>query len=670
MTPDSANRSRTASARHQRTHSKRYSEDLESSKYIEHLEAELAALQTQLSAMTSPTVLQARSQKMRALNAEIRGLQEEVAEWEAKFHQRVQEEVEDRNQIEANLKARIRSLENDSEEHVRKVRDLQIQLEASLANNAMAETTNEEMEKRIDAFSDLISSPKKMDMNGFQTSARRRHNRVKSTLPRFPTTGSLAFSFRPQEQIIPTTPHPASSRGSEQNTPGFEFLQQNDAALAALTSSASDDGISHSVALSDPPSGNSLKRWSTPEAFTMTDHSLLPSTGKHPRRMRRFHATNMPKPLLLPQSASGLHNPPSTAPPMERHESPAAFPFPTLPDVSEVPTLSGYDMFMSPLPTTGRRRARTSADGIDLALRRASSPFFAAITPESTSSESKIASTSPDVAVSEDTPRDYSSLGSAIGRNLLEELERAKDAKSTMTSDLESELRQVSGSSEDTTKPDRLSSPMSTSRQVSSTGNQGLRRRSWTCHSHSLSDQTGLAPYSDGLCSHDGRGNTKEEEEEQRFRGFLHNLWRQLYDTARQSLQYAQSVTLRSNTVQKLQWWLVQLFLGPQVTRRMMASSMRLPRRSIESPELRNLSLTPTRRSSKQNLAAELEMFSDRAIRRSERRFDPSTQRNEWLTRHSLWTWMRFSLTMAFAVGAAIRDGPAAVMGEEDTRNA
>jgi len=670
MTPDSAGRSRTASRRHQRTHSKRHSEDLDASKYIEHLEAELAALQTQLSAMTSPTVLQARSQKMRALNTEIRGLQEEVAEWEAKFHQRVQEEIEDRNQIEANLKARIRSLENDSDEHVRKVRDLQIQLEASLANNAMAETTNEEMEKRIDAFSDLISSPKKMDMNGFPSSARKRHNRNKSALPRFPTTNSLAFSFKPQEQGIPTTPHPSTARGSEQNRTGFEFLQQNDAALAALTSSASDDGLSHSVALSDPPSGNSLKRWSTPEAFTMTDNSMLPSTGKHPRRMRRFHATNMPKPLLLPSSASGLHNLPSTAPSMERHESPAAFPFPTLPDVSEVPALSGYDMFMSPLPTTGRRRARTSADGIELALRRTSSPFFAAITPETSSSKSKTMSTSPDVAVSEDTPRDYSSLGSAIGRNLLEELERAKDAKSTMTSDLESELRQVSGASDDTTKPDRLSSPLSTSRQVSSNGNQGLRRRSWTCHQRSLSDQTGLPALGDGSCPHDGYGDSKERQEEQRFRGFLHSLWRQLYDTARQSLQYAQSVTLRSNTIQKLQWWLVQLFLGPQVTRRMMASSMRLPRRSVESSELRNLSLTPTGRGSKQSLAAELDMFSEQAIRRSERRFDGSPQRNEWLTRHSLWTWMRFSLTMAFAVGAAIRDGPAAVMGEEDTRNA
>jgi len=670
MTPESAGRTRAASRRHHRTSSKHHSVDLDASKYIEHLEAELAALQTQLSAMTSPTVLQARSQKMRALNTEIRGLQEEVAEWEAKFHTRVQEEVEERNQIEASLKARIRSLENDSEEHVQKVRDLQIQLEASLANNAQAETANDEMEKRIDAFSDLITSPKKIDLDRFPSSARRRHNRNKSALPRFPTTGSLAFSIKPHEQAIPTTPHPAATRGLEQAPSGFDFLQQNDIALAALTSAASDDGIPHSAILSDPPSGSSVKRWSTPEAFTMMDGSMLPSTGKHPRRMRRFHATNMPKPLLLPSTASGIHNVPSSAPPMERHESPASFPFPTLPEVSEIPTLSNYDMFMSPLPTMGRRRARTSADGIELALRETSSPFLAAITPETSSSERKVILSSPAAGDSDDTPREYSSLGSAVGRNLLEELERAKDVNSTVTSDLASELRQASGGSDETEKPSRESSPRSTSQQISSHGSQGLRRRAWTCHQRSLSDQTGL-PLGDRHCQHDGLDDSVESQEEQRFWSFLPALWRQLHNTARQSLQYAQSVTLRSNTVQKLQWWLVQLFLGPQVTRRMMASSMGLPRRSIDSSELRDLSITPTRRaSSKQTLAAELDMFSAQAIRRSERRFDASSQRNEWLTRHSLWTWMRFSLTMAFAVGAAIRDGPAAVMGEEDTRNA
>jgi hypothetical protein len=34
------------------------------------------------------------------------------------------------------------------------------------------------------------------------------------------------------------------------------------------------------------------------------------------------------------------------------------------------------------------------------------------------------------------------------------------------------------------------------------------------------------------------------------------------------------------------------------------------------------------------------------------------------LSRHSPWLWVRFSLTLAFAVAAAVREGPAALMME------
>jgi len=40
----------------------------------------------------------------------------------------------------------------------------------------------------------------------------------------------------------------------------------------------------------------------------------------------------------------------------------------------------------------------------------------------------------------------------------------------------------------------------------------------------------------------------------------------------------------------------------------------------------------------------------------------------QWIARHSLWLWMRFSITMAFAVGAAIKDGPGVVMGVEEVK--
>ena len=64
---------------------KRRSVSGEARMYIDHLEAELASAQSQLSAMNSPTVTREQSSKMRNLSHETRQLQEELADWEAKY---------------------------------------------------------------------------------------------------------------------------------------------------------------------------------------------------------------------------------------------------------------------------------------------------------------------------------------------------------------------------------------------------------------------------------------------------------------------------------------------------------------------------------------------------------------------------------------------------------
>ena len=661
---------------------------------------------------------------MRALNAETRTLQEEVAQWEIKFHERVQEEIEERDQIEAGLKAHIRSLEMDAEEHAQKMRDLQIQLEASVEAVTATETVNDELEKRIDAITDLVGSPKKQEVVRLQTSPRRRHIRHKSMLPKFPTTNSLSLSLRGQDGFTPLTPSHTTQAAIEQQRVDSSLdnhTSQHDATLSLLTGTALEGCAEPSAELSDSLSSSSSTQrfsWSTnSEASNMSEQHMPPSTGKPSRRMRRFHATNMPKPLLLPSTASGIHNMPVTAPALERHESPSSFPFPGLPDVSEVSALGNLDMFMSPMPLPGRRRARTSAEGLTIEHDLASSPFALDATPgHSSSSASNLQLQSPMGGLSDATPRDFSSLGSAVGRNLFEELQRAKNDGD---SDQTTEQREVSTSSVQTEKPTRPSRTNSHF-HISPASSTLLRRRAWTCHQRAVSDQTGVHHQliSRTQATNDRDHNREDDVDTDRYAeadmaiarsGILMTLWRSFHNTARQSLLYAQTLTLRSATVQKLQWWLVRLFLGPETSMgRMMAGRFATPKarreglRRISGFKSTGVARTPARDVGSEvrlrtgmkqgqgqgSLEWELERVASTASvsshqqreqqededeeerrqrpRHASRRTVHARHNDQWLARHSLWLWMRFSISMAFAVGAAIKDGPGVVMGVEE----
>ena len=121
---------------------RRRSVSAEASKYIEHLEMELAAAQSQLSSITSPSVTRQRSSKMRTLNAETRQLHEEIAEWGAKYEERVQEEVDRHCTVELELRTQIRSLEQHVEETRLKVSELEGQLEGATQSMQAVEAAN------------------------------------------------------------------------------------------------------------------------------------------------------------------------------------------------------------------------------------------------------------------------------------------------------------------------------------------------------------------------------------------------------------------------------------------------------------------------------------------------------------------------------------------------
>lgn len=151
----------------------------ETRRYIEHLETQLAAAQSQLSPMQSPSS-RPQASKLRSLNAEIKVLKQEIAEWESKFEARIREEVTARTEVETKLKARIRALENQVELDACRIKELEYEKEIQAQKLRDAESlksTNRSLERRIDVLTELLA----------QTPAR-------AETPRSPVRGSDAVS--------------------------------------------------------------------------------------------------------------------------------------------------------------------------------------------------------------------------------------------------------------------------------------------------------------------------------------------------------------------------------------------------------------------------------------------------------------------------------------------
>ncbi|KAG8627293.1 hypothetical protein KVT40_004776 [Elsinoe batatas] len=664
-----ASRPRSSSKATPASRMRRQSVSIDTVKYIEHLESELAAVQTQLAAMTSPTVLQAKSLKMRALNAETRALQDEVAGWEHKFHERVQDEIEERTKIEAGLKARIRLLEGDTEDYAQKVKELQSQLEKSATFMAAAESANFELERRIDAISGLVASPRKSEVERSHSIARRRHSRHKSLLPRFPTTGSLNLPSRGPD-ATPATPNlskPMSGRSSSVDQGNSRRALRVDINKEALDALTGGNMAEQSTPSSEAPSSTcSSKRfsWATPDCYTSLE-TVAASTGRPSRRMRRFHAGSvMPKPLLLPSTASYAYAVPATAPVQEREQTPPQFPFPELPNVAEVPSTRHFDFLLSPMPGNGRRRALTCIEDVAAAMRRTSNPFTSPLPFSAAMAKSSSQSGSSGIPLSDRTPADLSSIDAPIvGRNLFEELQKAAEGSDPSDPpEFISMSRAISASSTDTPRASQTGSIRFNTSQV------GLRKRAWTSHHRTVSDQTGIAAAS--LQRYDDGDSEDEDDEETGFFALVADIFRQTYDTARQALMYAQNVTLRSTTVQRLQWWLVQVLLGPMMTRRMMARSMREGRRQRRLHHVQTLSRSRLHRSRMAEVPGpSIWVEGMEGGGRSSGRSSGELQVS-WINRHNPWLWIRFSLALIFAIGAALRDGPGMVLGvqEEEER--
>ncbi|RAO71272.1 uncharacterized protein BHQ10_007284 [Talaromyces amestolkiae] len=279
-----------------RSNSRDRTDSYATERYIEHLEAQLAAVQNQSSPMQASTT-KPQVSKLRALNAEIKVLRQEIAEWEDKFDVRVHEEVGLRTDVESKLRTKIIFLEGQLEDYATRIKDLECErdLQAQkLRNVESLRSTNRGLERRIDVLTELLAqSPTRIESRSPEVSPTRspgpRLSRPKSMLPSVPLRSDVVYPLAEPSLIDPEA-------GVEKHEPEVPDLIPDDSTIASSVAcdSQRSSTISHPSTISS--------RWSVPLPFSP---ELQGKTPVRARNMRRFPSgTCTLKPLILPTTTT------------------------------------------------------------------------------------------------------------------------------------------------------------------------------------------------------------------------------------------------------------------------------------------------------------------------------------------------------------------------------
>ncbi|KAK4554245.1 hypothetical protein LTR86_008773 [Recurvomyces mirabilis] len=562
--------------------------------YIDHLENELAQTQEQLRVVNSPTVTRQQSSKMRTLNAETRHLQEELAEWEARYDQRVQEIVDEHTEIETGLRKQVRKLEQDAEESRYRLQELEIEVDAVRIAAETAEAANVNLERRLEIMSEILAtSPTKIELHSIIPGMhkKKQHQRPKSMLPRFPTASSLHMSperpprTQPASPLIPFTEAPTTffpepfepPLTSESDIPSDAESIFSGPPTSLNNGGGGDGGSTTSLEPQQPV--DPFNPWTTQAAKT-----------RPARRMRRFGpGSHGPKPLILP-STSQFYEPAFSAPALERSETAPVFAFP----VYEREVGMGMGMGIlgegrmgedeSPSSLLVRRRASTTADQRTFD-HLAASPFSfssSSSRPPSSSSrmmvdESLLGIQCPASEQAEQrTPRDFSSLGSVAGRNLMDEL--CAVGTNEMSEEGNGEVVRVDEDGdgagdgtgdeegEESTKLDvSMGGDTSEERLLASGPEYGEESDD---HSLLTAETTTLIAAASPTEHHStAMPNKPHHSTFHRLRLLFSDLWNSPVALARHLVQTASSRLRIPSPLREAQWWLVGMLLGPMAKR-------------------------------------------------------------------------------------------------------
>ncbi|KAK5131364.1 hypothetical protein LTR08_000967 [Meristemomyces frigidus] len=705
---------------------KRRSVSGEARLYIDHLESELAAAQTQLAAVNSPTVTREQSHRMRTLNAETRQLHADLAEWETKYDRRVQDVVDEHCDIEASLRLQLRKLEQSAEATNYRLEELRSELATAHRNTEAAEAANVNLEKRLEMLSELLAmSPTKIDLHAASPARHRgRHQRQKSTLPRFPTASALVTTSSPERgstltltqlesplqpyhhhahantspafparaldpsPSFPSSPYASSSAHDEDDAPSLFSPSASASSAAPFTTTRPLEPL-------DPTAHAHANGNANAHFNPWTLQALQNARARPARRMRRFGAGSVcPKALILPSTAGwgelgGL----------ARSETTPAFSFAGFEGGGGCDDRDGDDRDDgsggdeqgegaggegrgSPrLWAGGRRRASTTADLRTLANLAArplgrlggveeggggdcfgsgGGSFF----PASASARSQA------------TTREMSTLGSAVGRNLMDELCAARTGESGDGEGLEGGGSICVGGEE-------------------GLGGEGEEETVVLC----ASDEGGAVVVRREL----GEPAALEAHTGcfyERLAAAFAELWCEPFGLARRLARAARGMVRAVHTrvrvpegLRDVQWWLVGVLLGPMARRRMLGttSGAGWVERRRGGGEARALLREDAGALAGEEEADGLVYFGTPrpSLAGGEGAMSRVGLKREGLgygvgafarggeegsgSRHyhgaegdrskpSPWLWLKFSLTLAVAVGVAFKDGPGSVL--------
>ncbi|KXT05855.1 hypothetical protein AC578_998 [Pseudocercospora eumusae] len=662
----------------------------EKRKYVDHLEFELHAAQAQLHAATSPTVTREQSAAMRHLKAENTRLSEEVANWETEFDERLQERLQASQHAEEALEAKVHLLEEEVEERAYRVHELEGQLQSARDARDSVEAANVNLEKRLEIMSELLAaSPTKIDLHA-QVPGRPRQARPQSMIqPRFPTAGFLMSPERPS-QTQPSSPSPSLTRFS----PGIPVSPMN------LT-------YSPDVASSDDESKV------TETSASSVNANPAVQQKKPIRRMRRFGAGSMgPKPLILP-STSHREQIPASAPALDNDENP----------FSSRDWTSSYSP-RSRSPSLYSRR-RSSSEMAALRLGTSHFPDFPSVLdgqvlngPAFQTTTQEV--TSPDevqVSIEEDpfdddalldgtldmyeasggsntTTRNFNSLGSAagatIGRNLMEELTAVRTASSPFEQCGSSPMGHSSEDAKTVLHSSPFVSGMEEGPQDHSASHanddtHAASSRFISGSSTAVATASNIGPpskllsraSSNSLGVHSvGSLSTLDS-----LRHFFGDISDSPVALAKHLIETAQSRMWIPRPLLNIQWWLVGVLLGPMAKKRLLSKHSCCREEESEqgllddssSAEMSDMAFgspyqTPPASSPVNATIRHRSLISGKGKKRTSSISKSASGRAKRCPhhanryKHSPWLWLKFSVTLAIAVGVAFKDGPSTLL--------
>lgn len=314
------------------------STSLEATKYIEHLESQLAAANAKIESYASPAANKARSSKVRALSIESRILRQEVFDWEKNFAERVKDELDQHLALEAGIRSRLQMLEDELEIKDVKMRELEWELDTMRARVKGAEgllEVNLNLEKRIDVLTSLlVISPTKLDLGSVPSSpCKMKGHRSRSILLKGPLSpGGIRLSLNTGVEGLYSDPKRADSNSNISYSPAEmsqsikedereNLPEENTETSSSSRASASSDSIPEFSSRPTSIQSVSSVGLTSPEGLPGFVESQTTSAIRQ-RKMRRFPSgTCTLKPLILPK-ATVIPSIPASAPLYTFSESP------------------------------------------------------------------------------------------------------------------------------------------------------------------------------------------------------------------------------------------------------------------------------------------------------------------------------------------------------------